>query len=259
LYTTDFMQRAYDDGYAEECEAAPFLSKRLDDIVAGFASSRRTGRLLDVGFGAGDLLDAARRAGWTVSGVEVARAAVERARQRGIDAFHGTLNEAQYEQDSFDVVVASEILEHVVVVRPLLAQVNRVLRPGGLLWATTPHARGISARVLGPSWSVISPPVHVQLFSINGLTELLRHTGFGTVSISAQSVNPQEIIQHLRGGKMSAGQRIDSAHALNAFFEERWSRRMVKRGINRLLSVLRLGDSLKVSARKAAIDSERQM
>ena len=251
LYTSDAVQKAYDDLYAEENpHYPPFLRKRLDDIVAGFAPSRRTGRLLEVGFGDGELLEAARRAGWTVSGIELARPAVERARRRGIDAVHGALAEAPYQAESFDVVVAAEILEHVSDVRALLDGIVRVLRPGGLLWATTPHGRGISARLLGASWSVVNPPGHVQLFSIDGLRRLLRAAGFGDIAIAAEGVNPHEILQRLRGGKMRPGERIDAAYALNAFLEEHRGRRAVKRTINRVLSALRLGDSLKVSARK---------
>jgi len=248
LYTIDGIEHTYDAGYAGESEAPPFLARRFDDIVARFDSSRRNGRLLDIGFGAGDLLDAARRAGWTTAGVEVARAAVERARQSGTEAFHGTLQEARFEAASFDVVSAEEILEHVTDVRPLLVEIARVLRPGGLLWATTPHARGLSARVLGASWSVVNPPSHVQLFSIRGLRALLRRTGFGGVTIDAEGVNPHEL---LRRGHVTSRERLDSAYALNAFFEEDRGRRFVKRVVNRALSITRLGDSLKVFARRA--------
>ena len=41
-----------------------------------------------------------------------------------------------------------------------------MLRPGGLFWTTTPHARGLSARVLGLKWRCIWPPEHLQLFSV---------------------------------------------------------------------------------------------
>lgn len=248
LYTIDGIEHAYEGGYAGEPEPAPFLARRFDEIVARFAPSRRTGRLLDVGFGVGDLLDASRRAGWTVTGVELACAAVERARRRGIDAFHGTLAEARFDAASFDVVIASEIVEHVTHVEPLLVDIARVLRPGGLLWATTPHARGISARVLGMSWSVVDPPSHVQLFSIRGLRELLRRSGFVEVVIGAEGVNPHELLQR---GRVTSKERIDSGYALNAFFEERPGRRFVKRVLNRALSLARLGDTLKVSARRA--------
>lgn len=243
LFTSDAVRKPYDDGYASEIEPAPFLPRRLDDIVAGFGTP---GRLLDVGFGAGDFLDAARRAGWNVSGVELASAAVERARRRGIDAFRGTLFDAHYDAASFDVVIASELVEHVLDVDPLVAEIARVLRPGGFLWATTPHGRGLSARVLGGSWSVISPPEHIQLFSIKGVRALLRRAGFANVKIAAEGVNPHELLR--RG--IAPGERIESGHALNAFFEERRGRRLVKRAVNRMLSALHLGDSLKIVARR---------
>ena len=249
LYTIDGIERAYDGAYATEYERAPFLAKRLDDIVAAFGPARRNGRLLDVGFGAGDLLDAARRAGWSPSGVELAKPAVEQARRHGIDAFCGTLYDAHYDDHTFDVVIASEILEHVTAVEPLLIEIRRVLRPGGLLWATTPHARGLSARILGASWSVISPPNHVQLFSIRGLRALLQRTGFPSIAIAAEGVNPAEILNFWRGRKTSVGFRMEAAETLNSYFEERPTRRAIKRAVNELLAITRLGDSLKVFAR----------
>lgn len=251
LYTTEPAGAAYDDYYDDENLGAPaFVAKRCDEIVAAFAPYRRSGRLLDVGFGAGVILEAAQRAGWNAAGVEVSLPAVEQARRRGFDVFHGFLHDAGYEPGSFDVVVASEIVEHIAGVRPVLEEMARVLRPGGLLWGTTPHARGLSARILGAKWSVVVPPEHVQLFSIRGLRELVQSTGFDDVSISAQGVNPREILQCWRGGEVGVRQRIELAYSLNAFFEDGPVRRAVKRGINAVLSALRLGDSLKVFARR---------
>src|ERR1041385_1581513 len=43
LYTIDGIERAYDGAYATEYERAPFLAKRLDDIVAAFGPARRNG------------------------------------------------------------------------------------------------------------------------------------------------------------------------------------------------------------------------
>ena len=249
LYTPERVQAVYDDRYVTEgVPAAPFLAARLDRIVRRFEPFRRSGKLLDVGFGGGDLLDAAQRDGWTVSGVEVTSAAVENARRRGIDAFHGALPDAPYETESFDVVVATEILEHIIEAAELLVAIRRVLRPGGLLWATTPHGRGVSARTLGVAWSVIAPPEHVQLFSVRGIRELFKRSGFTPLFVAAEGVNPQELIHRLRGGKTSPEQRIEAAYALNAFFEERPVRRAMKGAVNGVLSALQLGDSLKIWA-----------
>ena len=74
----------YDSYYSEANLTIPdFINQRLDEIVSEFATYRQNGRFLDVGFGAGTLLEAARRADWQTSGVEVAESAVEHVRRRG--------------------------------------------------------------------------------------------------------------------------------------------------------------------------------
>jgi len=246
LYTHDVVNAAYDDYYdASNLEVPAFLARRLDEIVAALGSG---GRLLDVGFGAGTLLQAARRAGWKTAGIEVSLPAVEQARELGFDVVHGRLEDAAYPDAAFDVVVATEIFEHISDVRPLLQEIARILRPGGLLWGTTPHGRGLSGRLLGASWSVIAPPEHVQLFSIGGMTKLLRDCGFRDVSISAEGVNPLELADHFRRRTTKVSRRIASSYAINEFLLESPSRRLIKRMLNRLLAATRLGDSLKISA-----------
>ncbi len=190
----------YDAYYGAENLAVPdFINTRLDEIVAGFSSYRQTGRFLDVGFGAGSLLEAATRAGWNATGVEVSQTAAEHVRRLGFDVFCGELAEANYPAGYFDVVTASEVLEHVPDPRALVQEIARVLRPGGLFWATTPHGRGASSRVLGVKWSVISPPEHLQLFSLSSIKTLLAAAGFRRVSVLTHGVNPSEILSIWRG------------------------------------------------------------
>jgi 2-polyprenyl-3-methyl-5-hydroxy-6-metoxy-1,4-benzoquinol methylase len=59
-----------------------------------------------------------------------------------------------------------EVLEHAREPRTLIRAARQLLRPGGSFYVTTPHARGLSERLLGMKWSVVSPPEHLQLFSI---------------------------------------------------------------------------------------------
>lgn len=250
LYTRELAAQSYDSFYCErELAIPPSVAGRLDEIVAGFASCRQNGRLLDVGFGAGAFLQAARRAGWRAHGVEVALPAVERARGHGFEVFHGSLQEAAHASASFDVVVASEILEHVGQVGPLVAEIARVLRPGGLLWATTPHARGVSGRLLGTGWSLVAPPEHLQLFSLAGMRCLLHAGGFDRVTIAAESANPRELLARLRGRPTRPHERVDSGHRLNAALMRRPGGRLLKRVVNGILAATRLGDTLKVAAR----------
>lgn len=257
----------YDGYYNAQSLAVPeFVHQRLGEIIAGFAPYRRTNRLLDVGCGAGSLLRAAASAGWEAEGVEVSRTAAEHVRGEGFRVFCGELAEAEYPAGHFDVVTASEVLEHVADPQALVSEIARVLRPGGLFWATTPHGRGISARVLGLAWSNVSPPEHLQLFSRGGMSALLGAAGFRRPHIATHNMNPFEILaawrQRLRkpggsgdcaGHGASVGEgfdRVASSCQLNAAMTGSPARRVVKAMINSLLDVSRLGDSLKVRAEK---------
>src|ERR1041384_39751 len=104
----------YDSYYGAENLAVPeFINRRLDEIIAGFEPYRRTGQLLDVGCGAGTFMQAARRAAWDAVGVEVSATAAEHNRGEGFEVFNGELADARYTEGRFDVVVLSEVLEHV--------------------------------------------------------------------------------------------------------------------------------------------------
>jgi SAM-dependent methyltransferase len=261
----------YDGYYGEENLAVPeFIDRRLDEIVAGFEPYRRNGRLLDVGCGAGTFLRAAARAGWEAVGVEVSKPAAEHNRAAGFDVFNGELAAARYPEGHFDVAVASEVLEHVPEPREMLREILRVLRPGGLLWATTPNGRGLSARALGLGWSAVSPPEHLHLFSRRAARSLLAEAGFGSVRVVTEGANPVELLRALRRGgpapaahgaraaqpsqpsqaPAAGNERVRSGYELNAFLSERPSRRLVKDAVNGLLRLSRLGDSLKIRAER---------
>jgi SAM-dependent methyltransferase len=242
--------RAFYAGYYQASSPAvpPFVTGRLDEIVAGFASFRATNRLLDIGFGAGTLLAAAQRGGWTVCGTELSAPAVDAARGRGYDVVLGSLDEGAFAGQSFDVVTAVEVIEHLTDPLELLTHAAAVLRPGGLLWMTTPHGRGISARMLGERWSVVSPPEHIQWFSVRGMRGLLRRAGFRSMRFSTRGTNPSEIVSGCRGEDVSADERVHSSYRWNERLSSGRSARTVKSVANAVLSATRLGDSLVVRA-----------
>lgn len=269
LFTTGapgiFQSQDYDAYYTPENLTVPaFISRRLDEIVSTFGSYRRNNRLLDVGFGAGSFLDAAARNNWQAFGVEVSQSAVEYVRERGFEVFCGELEKAAYPDDYFDVVILSEVLEHVPDPRALLEASVSVLRPGGLLWATTPHGRGISARILGLEWSNVCPPDHLQLFSVAGIKGLLSGAGLRRVELATHGTNPFEILHSMRGRMKGAApgkgspdseggesfNRVESSYQLNEFLSDSPLRRFLKGTLNRMLDAVRMGDSLKIRAEK---------
>jgi SAM-dependent methyltransferase len=251
-YTSEYFYEVY---YPEQSlSPPPFVQTRLAEITAGFSRYRQQNRLLDIGCGAGSLLVAARKNGWDAQGLEVAEQAIGYVRKLGFEVFQGELQQAEFPAEHFDVITAAEILEHLSEPRVLVQEVARVLRPGGLFWATTPHARGLSARVLGLKWRCVWPPEHLQLFSMAGMKALLLDAGFKQVRFQTTGANPIEIL-HAMGAKKDAPKALDqrfdrvlTGYQLNESLMKNRSRRIVKDVINGMLNVSRLGDSLKVFA-----------
>lgn len=266
----------YDGYYGESNLSVPeFIGARLDEIFAAFEPRRKTNRLLDVGCGAGTILQAARRAGWEAEGLEVSRPAAEHVRAEGFKVFCGELAEARYPDGHFDVVTASEVLEHLSDPAPLLEEVARILRPGGLFWATTPHGRGLSARMLGLDWSTICPPEHLQLFSLSGARRMVERAGFRRVRVTSRGCNPLEIWRALksRGNGANAHtskdeaaakspdaqeeraggegfDRVATGYRLNEAMLKNPATRALKSAVNAALGATRLGDSIRIWAEK---------
>lgn len=246
----------YTGFYLNEDELSPpaFVNERLEEITAEFSPYRQNNRLLDIGCGAGNLLQAARKNGWNAQGLDVSAGAVKHVRGLGFEVFEGELKDAVFPSQHFDVITAAELLEHLFDPQPLLNEVARILRPGGLFWTTTPHARGLSGRLLGLNWRCVWPPEHLQLFSIRGLKKLLHEAGFRELKIKTTGGNPVEIF-HAMGAAKSAPKTVDqhfdrvtTSYRLNESMMKSRSRRALKNTVNGFLNLSRLGDSLKVFA-----------
>jgi SAM-dependent methyltransferase len=95
-------------------------------------------RVLEVGCGPGEL--AARiqaELGATVVAIDVSERMVALARDRGVDARVGDVQRLPFDDASFDCTIAAWMLYHVPDVRRGLAELSRVLEPGGRLVAVT--------------------------------------------------------------------------------------------------------------------------
>jgi SAM-dependent methyltransferase len=96
------------------------------------------GRVLEVGCGWGELAEWIERdTGAEVVAVDLSPRMVELARERGVDARVADVQELPFADGQFDLVVAAWMLYHVPDIDLALAEIARVLRPGGRLVAVT--------------------------------------------------------------------------------------------------------------------------
>ncbi len=135
-------------------------------------------RILDIGCATGRLLKHFRDAGWDTRGAELCRDSVEYGNNRyGVNIFPGDLQAAGFPDAYFSVVHASHLIEHVDDPAGFVAEVFRVLVPGGVFVCVTPSSDGLQARLYGSRWrSAIAD--HVFLFNKKTLARLLSSSGF---------------------------------------------------------------------------------
>jgi 2-polyprenyl-3-methyl-5-hydroxy-6-metoxy-1,4-benzoquinol methylase len=132
--------------------------------------ARAGARILDVGCGKGHFLRTALRLGMECHGVEPGLASQPAfAEQPGVELFAGTLEQAAYPDDYFDVITINHVLEHVHSPASTLRELRRVLKPGGTVVIATPQSRNLPFALLREDWVQLDVPRHLFTFS----TELL--------------------------------------------------------------------------------------
>lgn len=126
MYSDPAVQEDYERRYGAVLEAA-------ERVVGPIRS------VLDVGCGIGNFVSFAGRTGRLAYGVDVDRDAVRAARERGLDVSHSDDLDALVEEP-LDAVSMWDVIEHLYDPEPVVRQVLKPLRPGGVLLLETPDA-----------------------------------------------------------------------------------------------------------------------
>jgi len=139
-----------------------------DEIVA--AAPRR---VLEVGPGPGEVSERMQRElGVEVVAIDVSERMVELARSRGVDAHLGDAQELPFADGEFDLVVAAWVLFHYVDLDHGLAEIARVLRPGGRLVAVTNSEEHLGEARAHAGFSMVG---RLSFSRENGEESLRRH------------------------------------------------------------------------------------
>jgi SAM-dependent methyltransferase len=152
------------------------LARRLDRIAP-------PGRVLDVGAGEGVLIEALRRCGREVLGLE--------RRSSRPDVLEAEIDDVE---GPFAAVVFWHSLEHLRRPRAALARAAELLAPGGVLVVAVPNVDSLQARAFGERWFALDLPRHLVHLPARTLERALADLGLDV-----------ERRSHLRGGQVLFG------------------------------------------------------
>jgi 2-polyprenyl-3-methyl-5-hydroxy-6-metoxy-1,4-benzoquinol methylase len=157
---------------------------------AKMIESLPAGGLLDIGCSTGTWSMHWQARGWATCGIDIDRRHVEIARQNGVDARCCDLNAERipFPDESFDLVFAGEVIEHLVDTDAFLAEVARCTKRGGHLIVTTPNLASFENRVrllLGmyPAWLNynLQGSGHVRGYTLPVLKQQMRTHGLQAI------------------------------------------------------------------------------
>ncbi|NJW51980.1 class I SAM-dependent methyltransferase [Salinimicrobium oceani] len=139
----------------------------------------KKGNILDLGAGTGDFLLAAKKRGWEVFGVEPDNGARKLAAEKGVDL----LKESEaLPNEFFDVISMWHVLEHVPDLDKQISELQRLLKPDGLLLIAVPNFKSYDAKVYKENWAAYDVPRHLYHFSPQSMRELFEKKNFSLTS-----------------------------------------------------------------------------
>ena len=177
---TDYGCYSDHDYFAEQLQARRKVYARRAKHLFRYMPSGIKPKLLEVGCSSGILLRCFGECGYDCYGVEVdASSSALAEKMMGADRIHtGELATSRFLDESFDVVVCDQTIEHVPNPFELLLQINRALRQNGILYIATPNFAGPSFLMLKDRWKNTLPGDHISMFTFPVLRMFLQEAGF---------------------------------------------------------------------------------
>jgi 2-polyprenyl-3-methyl-5-hydroxy-6-metoxy-1,4-benzoquinol methylase len=212
MYAEDYFTEADNQTHHMDNDYVGILSNA--DYSDGVAEMKRRvkpgGAILDVGCATGNFLYELKQNGFKVAGTELSAYAANYGNERFevniVNApFDEALIGAHFSENSFDLIMMSDVLEHFTHPKQALQVAYKLLKPGGQLLIQLPGTLNLLSsklafvvfRLLNTQKTMTIPPYHLTEFSNDTSRKMLEVTGFVGISIKNEIKPPTTIT--LRG------------------------------------------------------------
>lgn len=145
--------------------------------------------ILDVGCGNGSFLSRVHKQfQCEVHGVDISSTAIEVAKKKyGLDLFCGTISDAPYAHNAFDLITAWSCIEHVPDPVEVVRTIGSLCKPGGWFVVKTPNSASFPATLFGDKWYHLDCPRHLFLLNPKTIRFLLERCGFINIQVDFEA------------------------------------------------------------------------
>jgi 2-polyprenyl-3-methyl-5-hydroxy-6-metoxy-1,4-benzoquinol methylase len=193
-----------------------------DAFEAGIPGTKR---LLDIGCSAGRILATFQRLGWETVGIDPDPDSVAYAREHGLNARVGMLDDLSEADGLFHVISFIDVIEHVPDPKAAVQKIHSLLNHQGLLYVKTPMCDSLPHRLIGDRW--LESVEHLQFFNRATLKRLLEDCGFEVVAF-----------------------RQPRQHETPIVFYKQWQEKILPEALHGWMETLTMGDTSRLLARK---------
>ncbi len=171
-----------DLGYSSQMNSRIKTFQQVEKLIERYAIK---GRLLDVGCASGYFLYVAQKSGWQIEGVEVSQNLAKQAEHLlKIKIKLGTLEDAKFPANYFDIISMFDVFEHLPQPVETLQEINRIMKPNGILVINFPAIDSIFAKLMGRHWWFLLED-HLYYFDREVLTKMLNKGEFKVLFFKA--------------------------------------------------------------------------
>jgi 2-polyprenyl-3-methyl-5-hydroxy-6-metoxy-1,4-benzoquinol methylase len=194
-------EKFYEEIQRDRREDGGYSLEKIQFILEKSGSDKT---ILDIGCNEGHIATLLKKQGNMVHGTDIVQSNIKKAKKKGILAIYHDITDGQapYKNETFDVVVIADVIEHIFDTDKVFEEAYRLLKPGGKIILTTPNVASLGRRMMllcgvSPILEFSTrlptnnyPSVgHIRYYTIHTMTTQLVYHKFRNIHIQGADLN----------------------------------------------------------------------
>lgn len=198
LYNNEYYSQLYIQSMIPAFETRKNLIGKSKAQQVMQHANIKSGRILDIGCGIGEVLDVFKDNDWDCQAIEVNPAAIDWLQSRNLSVYADSFFSYPIDE-KFDVIMAWGVIEHVTQASQFLQKVLQHLRPGGIFVSEVPGGQSLlvdycRSTQLDPQ-RIIMGEQHIILYSVEAYEELHEKAGLTKLHVQTNGLDVESILK----------------------------------------------------------------